>query len=99
MPCSYNRLPFLSNVDDEKALSTAIQSLSNDMRFMKDEIAFLNRRVARHKSSNYELFILASNSTLGRVFYWSMIQIGLLIAVVGFQITYLRGIFEKKRMI
>jgi hypothetical protein len=78
-------------VEEEQQLGKDIQSLSNDLRFMKDELAYLNRRIVRHAST--------AHSTYNRVFWWSLFQIILLLAVVYFQITYLRQFFEKRRMV
>ncbi|KAJ3268243.1 p24 complex component [Terramyces sp. JEL0728] len=77
--------------EDEKELGKNIQDLSNQMRFMKDELDFLNRRIKRHKAT--------AESTYSRVFWWTFFQLMILLGVVGFQVTYLRQFFEKKRII
>jgi hypothetical protein len=41
--------------DEEKKLGKEIQTLSNEVRFMKDELAYLRRRITRHSSSNMTL--------------------------------------------
>lgn len=77
---------------------------------MKDEFSFLNRRIERHKESKSLCTFLtrsdwiirvcvAADSTHSRVFWWSFFQIVIVVAVVAFQVTYMRGTFEKKRMV
>lgn len=37
--------------EDEIKLGKDIQALSNEVRFMKDELSYLRRRIARHQTS------------------------------------------------
>ncbi|KAI8900612.1 emp24/gp25L/p24 family/GOLD-domain-containing protein [Globomyces pollinis-pini] len=76
---------------NEVALGKDLQSLSNEIRFMKDELSYMNRRLSRHKQT--------AESTNSRVFWWAFFQLLLLVAVSLFQISYLRQFFEKRRII
>ncbi|KAJ2999771.1 Cytochrome c oxidase subunit 5B [Globomyces sp. JEL0801] len=77
--------------EEEVALGKDLQSLSNEIRFMKDELSYMNRRLSRHKQT--------AESTNSRVFWWAFFQLLLLVAVSLFQISYLRQFFEKRRII
>ncbi len=87
---------FSLNLESEQKLASEIQSLSNSIRFLNDDLSFLNRRLKRHSASIFYL-IIASKSTNSRVFWWTILQVGLVIAVCAFQNYYLRSFFEKRR--
>ncbi len=78
-------------IAEEQELYREIQTLSNDIRFLKDEVAYLNRRLLRHQYT--------AHSTYGRVFLWSLIQMVILVGVVYFQVSYLKKFFEKRRLV
>ncbi|KAI8924915.1 emp24/gp25L/p24 family/GOLD-domain-containing protein [Entophlyctis helioformis] len=77
--------------DDQLEISRAVQLLADNVRFMRDEQAYLMRRQKRHRAT--------AESTNFRVFWWSLAQTGLLIAVCAFQVMYLRRFFETRRVV
>jgi hypothetical protein len=77
-------------VEAESTLAHDLQELSNDVRFLKDELGYLNRRITRH-SQSISMFIFSSQKYT--------FQMLLLIAVVYFQVSYLQKFFDKRRLI
>ncbi|KAH6563255.1 hypothetical protein BASA50_001849 [Batrachochytrium salamandrivorans] len=81
-----------SKTDESQVeLYKAMQKLMDNIRFMRDEQSYLLRRHDRHRHT--------AESTFGRVFWWSLCQITLLVGSCIFQVFYLKHFFETKRVV
>ncbi|KAJ3177666.1 p24 complex component [Gaertneriomyces sp. JEL0708] len=74
--------------DPTEHLQSEIRVLAGSIRAVRDEHAYLMQREKRHRKT--------AESTNSRVMFWSLVQMALLIAVCGFQITYLKRFFESR---
>ncbi|KIM83754.1 hypothetical protein PILCRDRAFT_68911 [Piloderma croceum F 1598] len=68
-----------------------IRSLANGLTAVKDEQEYIVVREKIHRNT--------AESTNTRVKWWSILQAGVLFAVVGWQVMYLKSFFEVKRVI
>jgi hypothetical protein len=71
-------------VEAESTLAHDLQELSNDVRFLKDELGYLNRRITRH-SQSISMFIFSSQK-----YTWSCV----LVDHVSNVVTNCSGIFS-----
>ncbi|KAF9167325.1 p24 complex component [Actinomortierella ambigua] len=79
--------------DNHKAdpLEREIRDLASAVEEVKYEQEYTVARERTHRNT--------AESTNSRVVWWSLFQAGLLFAVCGFQITYLKRFFEVKRVV
>lgn len=68
-----------------------IRALANGLTSVKDEQEYIVVREKTHRNT--------AESTNSRVKWWSVLQAGVLFAVVAWQIYYLKSFFEVKRVI
>ncbi|KAL3897189.1 MAG: hypothetical protein SGCHY_003588 [Lobulomycetales sp.] len=72
-----------------EALEKEINALSDGLRAMKDEQAYMVVREATHR--------MTAKSTKSRIVWWSLLETVVLIGVCLFQVYYLKRFFEVKR--
>ncbi|CCF57280.1 hypothetical protein KAFR_0C02870 [Kazachstania africana CBS 2517] len=72
--------------DDSKTLGGAIKKLSKLVREVKDEQSYIVIRERTHRNT--------AESTNDRVKWWSVFQVGVVVANSVFQIYYLKRFFE-----
>ncbi|CCM01720.1 uncharacterized protein FIBRA_03785 [Fibroporia radiculosa] len=80
---------FVDDDDTVAPIEREIRALANGLTAVKDEQEYITIRERRHRDT--------AESTNARVKWWSIFQAGVLVAVVAWQVYYLKSFFEVKR--
>jgi len=76
---------------DVDPVEKEVTSLTESLQIVRDHQQYMMIRNEQHHST--------AKSTNKRVQWWSLFQIGIIIGVTLFQISYLRRVFEVKRVV
>lgn len=83
---------FVLMIDAHRTIDDEIQALSEKIHMMRDEQVYLVYRERTHAASKLiqNAHSLAAKSTFARIFWWSLLQIVLLVGTCLFQVYYLK---------
>ncbi|GBE79543.1 supernatant protein factor C-terminal domain-containing protein [Sparassis latifolia] len=80
---------YIDDDDTVAPIEREIRALANGLTAVKDEQEYIVLRERRHRDT--------AESTNSRVKWWSVLQTIVLVAVVAWQVYYLKSFFEVKR--